>query len=320
MTLILSDNNDQTTNLVIDWIDFNFIRLNSENFIEGIQLELNSYFFTQEISLFKNFVVNLSDVKSFWYRRDDFVLGINSDKIITEKDSIRFSLEKEWHKLKDFFHIYCESKNSIGSYRKELFQNKLTTLFLVQKIGLYIPPTIVTTQKDKLIDFIRKNGECITKAISSMFKTGANNSFQSIGTQLVTNEIIESLDETFFPTLLQKKITKIFELRIFYIRGMFYSMAIFSQNDEQTKLDYRNYNREKPNRNIPYILPEKIKVKLHILMDKLDLNTGSIDMIVTPEGEYFFLEVNPTGQFGWVSENCNYYLEEKIADYLQYES
>jgi hypothetical protein len=40
-------------------------------------------------------------------------------------------------------------------------------------------------------------------------------------------------------------------------------------------------------------------------------------MIVTPEGEYVFLEVNPTGQFGWVSDNCNYYLEEKIANHLQ---
>ena len=94
-------------------------------------------------------------------------------------------------------------------------------------------------------------------------------------------------------------------------------MAIFSQNDEQTQLDYRNYNRVKPNRNIPYILPKDIETKLQKLMDKLDLNTGSIDMMVTTEGEYVFLEVNPTGQFGWVSENCNYYLEEKIAHCLE---
>ena len=29
--------------------------------------------------------------------------------------------------------------------------------------------------------------------------------------------------------------------------------------------------------------------------------------------EFVFLEVNPVGQFGWVSKNCNYYLEKKIA-------
>ena len=104
------------------------------------------------------------------------------------------------------------------------------------------------------------------------------------------------------------------------MRTQFFPMAIFSQKDKKTQLDYRNYNQEKPNRNIPYILPNKIQDKLQLLMDKLGLDSGSIDMIVTPEGEYVFLEVNPTGQFGWVSVNCNYYLEEKIANYLQGES
>jgi hypothetical protein len=29
-----------------------------------------------------------------------------------------------------------------------------------------------------------------------------------------------------------------------------------------------------------------------------------------------FLEVNPTGQYGMVSDPCNYYLDKKIAEYL----
>ena len=71
------------------------------------------------------------------------------------------------------------SKNSIGSYRKEVFQNKLTTLFIAQQIGLYIPPTIITTQKDTLIDFIRENGYSITKSISNMFKIEKSGFFQT---------------------------------------------------------------------------------------------------------------------------------------------
>ena len=39
-------------------------------------------------------------------------------------------------------------------------------------------------------------------------------------------------------------------------------MAIFSQLDEKTKYDFRNYNHGKPNRNIPYKLPEDIKEKV----------------------------------------------------------
>lgn len=93
-------------------------------------------------------------------------------------------------------------------------------------------------------------------------------------------------------------------------------MAIFSQNDDKTKIDYRNYNKEKPNRTIPYLLPENISSRLSRMMCKLDLNSGSIDMIVTPRDEFIFLEVNPVGQFGMVSKPCNYNLEYEIATYL----
>ena len=90
-------------------------------------------------------------------------------------------------------------------------------------------------------------------------------------------------------------------------------MAIFSQLDEMTRYDYRNYNRIKPNRDVPFKLNLEIENKLSEFMKRSDLETGSIDIILTPQGEYYFLEVNPTGQFGWVSVDCNYYIEREIA-------
>jgi glutathione synthase/RimK-type ligase-like ATP-grasp enzyme len=124
------------------------------------------------------------------------------------------------------------------------------------------------------------------------------------------------MSDNFFPSLLQHSIPKLYELRIFYLGGDFYSMAIFSQEDEQTKTDFRNYNYQKPNRTVPYKLPQEIEDKLDKFMKEMDLDTGSIDMIVTPRYEYVFLEVNPVGQYEMTSIPCNYYLNEKIAKYL----
>jgi glutathione synthase/RimK-type ligase-like ATP-grasp enzyme len=93
-------------------------------------------------------------------------------------------------------------------------------------------------------------------------------------------------------------------------------MAIFSQRDEQTRVDFRNFNKSKPNRNIPFLLPKQLKEKLTKFMKTLNLNTGSIDMIYSTKKEFVFLEVNPVGQVGWLSENCNYYIERDIAYYL----
>ena len=90
-------------------------------------------------------------------------------------------------------------------------------------------------------------------------------------------------------------------------------MAIFSQQKESTSIDFRNYDVKNPNRYVPFSIPKSIESKLKLFMKKLDLKTGSIDLIVTPNDEYVFLEVNPVGQFDFVSVNCNYYIEKEIA-------
>jgi glutathione synthase/RimK-type ligase-like ATP-grasp enzyme len=51
-------------------------------------------------------------------------------------------------------------------------------------------------------------------------------------------------------------------------------------------------------------------------MADLGLETGSIDLIRTPDGRTVFLEINPVGQFGMISHPCNYNLERVVAEHL----
>lgn len=74
-----------------------------------------------------------------------------------------------------------------------------------------------------------------------------------------------------------------------------------SQSDEGAKLDWRAM--QGANLDIqPYKLPTFIENKLHNLMDKLGIVFGSFDLIVTPDDDYIFLEVNEQGQFLWIEE------------------
>ena len=66
----------------------------------------------------------------------------------------------------------------------------------------------------------------------------------------------------------------------------------------------------------PYRLPKKIENKIVNLMEKLHLTSGSIDLIKGVDGKYYFLEVNPVGQYDWVSVYGGYDLDQKIAFYL----
>lgn len=196
--------------------------------------------------------------------------------------------------------------------------NKLIVLQTAKKNGLNIPDTYVLDNKKDLSNLLSKNKskEFITKmkTESSMFQFQDTSSI--IYTNVLNEQFVKSLPERFAPSLIQEKIEKLMEIRTFFLDGKTWSMAIFSQSDDQTKDDYRRYNNKKPNRNTLFKLPKDIDDKLCLVMNGLGLDTGSIDWILTKDNQYYFLEVNPTGQFSNMSMTCNYPLEKIIAQKL----
>ncbi|MNR05029.1 hypothetical protein D3C85_1210330 [compost metagenome] len=157
-------------------------------------------------------------------------------------------------------------------------------------------------------------GPIVTKAISNgIYEQVENHRFYSY-TELVDDRFYEkNKNNIFFPSLITGLVEKDVEIRTFYIDGHFFSMAIFSQSSEKTKIDFRKYGN---NRNEPYKLPNEIEDKLRKVFNELELNCGSIDLILDKDGNYVFLEINPVGQFGMTSEPCNYNLEEIVVKYL----
>ena len=132
----------------------------------------------------------------------------------------------------------------------------------------------------------------------------------------MNSKCIENQATYFFPTLVQEYVKKQYELRIFYLENRLWATALFTQNDAKTRINQKNYNQNKATRAIPFKLPKIIENKLFLFFKKLNTNTGSVDMIVTPQQEYVFVEVNLNGQFGYYSDVCNYYVEKNIANYL----
>jgi ATP-GRASP peptide maturase of grasp-with-spasm system len=212
-----------------------------------------------------------------------------------------------------FFHLFAHahwlSDNNAG------ILNKLITLQQAKDVGLDIPQTAVATTKTQVRQFMQQHPEVITKPVYELFHFEYEEHTYSSFTAILDDRI-EELSEQISPTLLQEKIDKEVEIRTFYLDGEIYSMAIFSQKDKQTAVDFRIYNYDTPNRNVPYRLPHDIEEKLRQLMRKKGLNTGSIDFIKSTTGRFVFLEINPVGQFGMTSRPCNYFLEQRIAQHL----
>lgn len=260
--------------------------------------------------------IDVSEIKSYMVFHGDIVYpNINKGRNVDEYD-YHTNLIEEFDTVKGFIEQSLSENIHIGTIGSQDV-NKLNVLNIARFIGIDIPNTYVITGKEALITLINNNNDIfITKALASPI-TSKTGRYTSIAySSILGFEEIANLSDIFFPSLIQQYIKKEFELRIVFLNGEFFSSAIISQNNEQTSVDYRRYDLEKPNRVLPYKLPSVIEKKLTLLMEKLKLNFGSIDMIYSKDDKYVFLEVNPVGQFGFVSSQCNYHIEKHIANFL----
>ena len=321
MILILSIHGDHSTDEVMDWIKVlggQCLRLNDSDIIESHSFSID---FTGKKTVgtiaFKSKKINLKDIKAVWFRKFGFYDQTKYGKALKSQQKyidINQFLSSEFHTFLNCLKVVLSDKKWL--LKPDNNYSKHQQLITANRVGLKIPPTIITNDKSYLIDFKKKKKQIISKPIKEVSYFKLNGQGYSPYTDLLNDETIETLDNKFFPSLVQGYIDKKFEIRSFFLNKKLYSMAMFTQNQENSKIDFRRYNTEKPERYVPYILPAIIKKKVLKLMKELDLNTGSIDLIKDKKGDYYFLEVNPGGQFSMVSKPCNYPLEKEIAKYL----
>lgn len=315
MVLINSIDRDVSTDHVIKWLlkyNVKFKRFN--NIIEIKKIEYVDNTFIVEFGDGRK--VDFNEIKAYWYRRGNYsdIWEVpKSENSEFNKTYLAYA-QGENKSFGDFFINHLkENVPCIGDSSSCTNVNKNIVLLTAGKCGLNIPEFIITTQSDTVKIFLQKHKKIITKPIHSSFIFGSDDFWLPTYTEEVNENILKKMPQSFKPTLFQSYIEKKIEIRTFYLEGSFYSMAIFSQNDSQTQTDFRVYNDDKPNRTVPFKLPEQIEINLHKLMKELRFESGSIDLIYSTDNKFYFLEVNPIGQFGMVSYPCNYYLEEKIA-------
>ena len=310
---VFSYSNDKSSYEVIRWLNFNNFTshfIDTKILVEDLELHIQSGEFSV---VFENKTHRYEFLKNAvcWFRRGslrfrstiDFKQqNLFMDYLYTEVKGVEYSIYK----------LLETNNRCLGSAIGSTEPRKLHDLYLASLCGLTIPDTYITQNKEKATAFLsRHNESVITKGIveSPPFPNG--------GTHYITRKHLDFAASKFMPTKMQNSIQKKAELRIFYLKGKFYSMAMFTQIEGLPTNDYRMLdNYHKIYRNVPFQLPLEVEQKIEQFMQLAKLNTGSIDVILTPDNQFVFLEVNPAGQFDWLSKSCNYYVEEAIAKEL----
>jgi MvdD family ATP-grasp ribosomal peptide maturase len=183
-------------------------------------------------------------------------------------------------------------------------ENKQVQLQVAREIGLETPRTLITNDADAVRSFARScEGDIVTKMLSS-FAVYEDGRERVVFTNPVTMEDLDDLSGlNLCPMTFQERIPKALELRVTVVGNRVFAAAIDSQVSRAAQYDWRKDGVALLEAWRRYELPADVEKGLLRLMDHFMLNYGAVDFILTPEGRYVFLEINPVGEFFWL-ESC----------------
>lgn len=205
----------------------------------------------------ENEIFRLNDIDAIWYRRGNLNIKMPSFNRI-KKHYIDQYNEEETKEIISYVYGLLKTKKHINDFNNYRI-NKLEVLRYCYLADIQSAPFIITQTKQTLLSFYHRcKGRIITKSVKSTFSVRSKNDLFSSFTYMPTIKDIEALPKEFVPTFFQEYIEKRFEIRTFYLDGVFSSMAIFSQNNPRTLIDFRNYDAKRPNRLSPFMIPSII--------------------------------------------------------------
>lgn len=260
-------------------------------------------------------LINNTEFDLVWCRRPQ--KPILADSIYTEdfenaeKEAITFY--QTWWQI-----IAPNAKWVNPVNTSKLAASKLFQLKIASQLGLNTPHTLISNNPIKIKEFISQFeiGGVIYKTLSPMFWL-SNNEVRLTYTKCINIADLPPdpvLQAT--PGIFQERIKKAYELRVTYFGDQPVAVKLKSQEHPKGEMDWRYI----PTRELTveeYTLPPSINQCCQEFMKKLGLVFGCFDFIVTPENEYYFLEINEQGQFLWIEDiNPNIKMLDIFTNFL----
>jgi MvdC family ATP-grasp ribosomal peptide maturase len=195
-------------------------------------------------------------------------------------------------------------------------ENKLRQLRVASEVGLAIPQTLVSNSAQVVREFFTKvEGKMVTKLLTPLSYSMEGSSFFLYTSVVKEQDLADLATLRHCPMVFQEQIPKQQELRVVYVDGKVFVGALDASKYNESTVDWRRGTSEACVW-LNHEIPDEIIDCLHAFMGKFGLIFGAFDLIQTPSGEYIFLEVNPTGEWGMLERDLQLPISEAIADAL----
>jgi hypothetical protein len=195
-------------------------------------------------------------------------------------------------------------------------QYKLTQLKLAAEVGFELPPTLVTTNPNDLAPFYRAHDGQVISKTAGVTSAMSLESDSARYTEPVAPRDLGYADALrFCPIVFQAYVPKRVELRVTVVGDRIFAAEIHTQGGHRTRFDWRHYDGYRTPY-APHDLPSDVERSCLRLVERLGLRYGAIDLILTPDGRYVFLEINPGGQFAWIELATGMPITDAICDLM----
>jgi len=256
---------------------------------------------------------DLAEVDAVWYRR----IALGRDIPATLDPQLRAPSVEESRRsfLGVLGTLPCFVMDRYELVRRA--DNKLLQLQLARAVGLETPRTLVSNDPEAVREFASACGGAIVTKMMSSFAVYEGDAETVVFTNPVAPADLDELDGLrLCPMTFQERLAKEVELRVTVVGERVFAASIDSQALERSRTDWRREGLALVGAWRAYELPDGVRRSLLALMDRLGLNYGAIDFVVTPDGRHVFLEINPVGEFFWLEDAPGFPLSEAIADVL----
>ncbi len=170
---------------------------------------------------------------------------------------------------------------------------KAYQLQVAQAMGLSVPATLITSDPSQARRFVDSRGYR-----NVVYKPFASTDADWRETRVLKPEEVALLDQVrHAPVIFQDYIEAVYDLRITVVGESVFPAAIWSQQTSyavDSRIDIANAKIE------PVAIPDALARTLVAFVARLGLVFGAVDMRLTPDGKYVFLEINPAGQFMYI--------------------
>ncbi|MEU3140094.1 ATP-grasp ribosomal peptide maturase [Nocardiopsis alba] len=193
-------------------------------------------------------------------------------------------------------------------------EHKPLQLAAAARAGLTVPESLVTNATHTAHAFALTQRRTVYKSMTGGPEPGASEQGKRAlyTTVVAPSEITAGVEGT--AHLFQAWAEKAYEVRLTVVGDAFFAARIDAgsragRTDWRSDYDSLAYS--------PVETPGRVRRAVIGLMSDLRLTYGALDFVVTPDGRWVFLELNPNGQWGWIQLATGLPIAAAIADHLR---